>query len=677
MRPTLAAEELKTNLTQYLTTTFALADRRCGRRWSGSSTTRRTGIFRGPYLRIRTPFRAAGRGLAGRAWSGRRPSSAPYRHQAKAWRRLSTPRAASRSRRWSRRAPGRARPRRSSIPVLDHCRRAQPGRQRGMKALLLYPMNALATDQAHAAQRAASHARPSCEDVTAGLYIGDAPERRHTRRVMTDRAEIRRSPPDILLTNYKMLDLLLQRATTCRCGRTRTSAYLVLDEFHTYDGAQGTDVAMLLRRLAAATDHSRAGQPARRDLPGRDVRDPGRGRATTERDPRGRRAGVRRRVRRGLGGRRAPAEPAEEFLGPRSTTRCRFPTPQELAVLADPRRGRRGDGGDRQGRHRPGAPTRRSSGGCCATHILDARAAGRARRQAVHGRRDAGPAAAQGRLQLGRGVPALPAADRGRAGAVRRAAFRGPEPGRRVPAVPAHRDALWIRPLSRLLRVVSPNPRFAWFGEPSPETETTQGGVARESLPAVYCRHCGRSGWAVLSPEKDPDELVPDPAKIYRAAVSSKRRVRPLIAATQAKRSPPARPAQPGAAASSCSTPPATASVRWTPTRIRAYAQSRCSVTSGTTRTASTPPSTTGARRAGWTTAAGSSARAWPAWPRSPSPSCSPAGSSGPAAQDAAVQRRGAGRGAPGRVRRQPLVRLLPAHARRGDPARRRRHRER
>ena len=70
-----------------------------------------------------------------------------------------------------------------------------------------------------------------------------------------------------------------------------------------------------------------------------------------------------------------------------------------------------------------------------------------------------------------------------------------------------------------------------------------------------------------------------------------------------------------------------TASARWTPARIRATPY-RCSVTSGTTRMASTPPSTTGARRAGWMTAAGSSARAWPAWPRSPSPSCSPAGSS-------------------------------------------------
>ena len=91
---------------------------------------------------------------------------------------------------------------------------------------------------------------------------------------------------------------------------------------------------------------------------------------------------------------------------------------------------------------------------------------------------------------------------------------------------------LWVRPLSRLLRVISRNPGFGWFGEPSPETETTMGGFPRESLPAVYCRHCGRSGWAALSPEKDPQELMQDPAKIYRASVSSKRLVRPLIAAT-------------------------------------------------------------------------------------------------------------------------------------------------
>ncbi|HEY7815935.1 MAG TPA: DEAD/DEAH box helicase, partial [Nakamurella sp.] len=69
--------------------------------------------------------------------------------------------------------------------------------------------------------------------------------------LITDRAIIRDTAPDILLTNYKMLDQLLLRAEDQRLWRASATSlqYLVLDEFHTYDGAQGTDVAMLLRRL--------------------------------------------------------------------------------------------------------------------------------------------------------------------------------------------------------------------------------------------------------------------------------------------------------------------------------------------------------------------------------------------------------------------------------------------
>ena len=69
------------------------------------------------------------------------------------------------------------------------------------------------------------------------------------------------NPPDILLTNYKMLDFLLLRRKDrdlWAVNQPDTLQYVVLDEFHTYDGAQGTDVAMLLRRvgrtLGMATD---------------------------------------------------------------------------------------------------------------------------------------------------------------------------------------------------------------------------------------------------------------------------------------------------------------------------------------------------------------------------------------------------------------------------------------
>ena len=59
-------------------------------------------------------------------------------------------------------------------------------------------------------------------------------------------------PPDILLTNYKMLDYLLLRPQDQRLWRFNEPGvlqYLVLDELHTYDGAQGADVACLIRRL--------------------------------------------------------------------------------------------------------------------------------------------------------------------------------------------------------------------------------------------------------------------------------------------------------------------------------------------------------------------------------------------------------------------------------------------
>ena len=140
-----------------------------------------------------------------------------------------------------------------------------------MKALLLYPMNALANDQA---QRLADliTGDPALAGVTAGLYTGqEGPQRTKvtTEGLITDRYVMRSSAPDILLTNYKMLDQMLLREGDAKiwADSAQSLQYLVLDEFHTYDGAQGTDVAMLLRRLGIALKaHGMAvpeGQPDR------------------------------------------------------------------------------------------------------------------------------------------------------------------------------------------------------------------------------------------------------------------------------------------------------------------------------------------------------------------------------------------------------------------------------
>ena len=72
--------------------------------------------------------------------------------------------------------------------------------------------------------------------------------------MVENRDVLRERPPDILLTNYKMLDLLLTRPVDFPLWRHNASGvlrYLVVDELHTFDGAQGTDLACLIRRLRA------------------------------------------------------------------------------------------------------------------------------------------------------------------------------------------------------------------------------------------------------------------------------------------------------------------------------------------------------------------------------------------------------------------------------------------
>lgn len=141
------------------------------------------------------------------------------------------------------------------FPILDHCRQAQG---RGVKAILIYPMNALATDQAGRIARMV-HEQPALRGIRAGLYIGRGQGKGRTGEpsmgpdhVITDRTVLRDDPPDILLTNYKMLDYLLIRPDDRALWKDNGPGvlrFLVVDELHTFDGAQGTDLACLVRRL--------------------------------------------------------------------------------------------------------------------------------------------------------------------------------------------------------------------------------------------------------------------------------------------------------------------------------------------------------------------------------------------------------------------------------------------
>ena len=139
------------------------------------------------------------------------------------------------------------------VPILDHCREhAGPG----VKAILIYPMNALATDQAERVAKLIWTTPSLKGTVRAGLYVGESQKGKVTpqatmgeRQVITDRELMRQDPPDLLLTNYKMLDMLLLRPEDRALWEGASLRFLVVDELHTFDGAQGTDLACLVRRL--------------------------------------------------------------------------------------------------------------------------------------------------------------------------------------------------------------------------------------------------------------------------------------------------------------------------------------------------------------------------------------------------------------------------------------------
>ncbi|GAB4245445.1 MAG: DEAD/DEAH box helicase [Thermoleophilia bacterium] len=131
------------------------------------------------------------------------------------------------------------------VPIVDHVLRRGSGR--GIQAIVVYPMNALANSQSGELEKFLCHGYPDGRGpVTFARYTGQESDE--------ERRAVWQSPPDILLTNYVMLELILTRPEEKPLiAGAQGLRFLVLDELHTYRGRQGADVAFLVRRVRDRT----------------------------------------------------------------------------------------------------------------------------------------------------------------------------------------------------------------------------------------------------------------------------------------------------------------------------------------------------------------------------------------------------------------------------------------
>lgn len=248
MLPSILAKQLQKGIGDYIETTFPMTNEP----FKGSLTkmiAQKGSIYHEPYVAVRLPFRVAEEMPT--CFEAIHPKYLPYVHQQKAFDRLTGDDGRSTL---VATGTGSGKTECFLYPILEYC--YQHRGERGIKALIIYPMNALATDQAKRIAELINGSDELRNNVTAGMYVGGQekiPARMMTDHgVITDHETLLNNPPDILMTNYKMLDYLLVRpkdSLLWNDNDSETLKYIAVDELHTFDGAQGTDLACLLRRL--------------------------------------------------------------------------------------------------------------------------------------------------------------------------------------------------------------------------------------------------------------------------------------------------------------------------------------------------------------------------------------------------------------------------------------------
>lgn len=282
--PVKASEQIKKEYEDYIATTFALEDAQLRTQFRDQLT---DFVSRGPYLEVNDVFKSGAtinelidQGVLsplfrkleekkkgkGEKYKEQLPLDRQmYLHQEKAIRKIVNGENVIVST-----GTGSGKTNCYLIPVINELLREKEAGtlSPGVRALFIFPMNALANDQMKNIRKLLMFYK----DITFGAYTGATeytekeasklynsmlgneaiPElKQPLENELIDRDSIKRNPPHILFTNYAMLEHLLLRPQDDVLFKNANFKFVILDEAHIYHGATGIETSMLLRRLRA------------------------------------------------------------------------------------------------------------------------------------------------------------------------------------------------------------------------------------------------------------------------------------------------------------------------------------------------------------------------------------------------------------------------------------------
>ncbi len=267
---------------RYLNSTWEFSDREIRDEFKEALDSR-IELGRGPFIQSSPPYAAAGTiadlvadGVLDPLFLELDSASLPvnrslYAHQEKAIRKLASGRNLIIAT-----GTGSGKTESFLIPIINHLMgeiRARGSLKPGVRAMLLYPMNALANDQLGRIREILK----VFPQITFGRYIGETKltheealihyrerfERDPEINELISREQMRSEPPHILVTNYSMLEYLLLRPEDHEFFDGANSLFwrfIILDEVHSYQGAQGAELALLLRRVKERVAQSQRGR---------------------------------------------------------------------------------------------------------------------------------------------------------------------------------------------------------------------------------------------------------------------------------------------------------------------------------------------------------------------------------------------------------------------------------